>query len=101
IWRPPCSPSLPYTTLFRSGRRDDVPDLLASADVLVSTSAWEGQPINVQEALAAGVPVVATDVGGTGEVTGDAARLVPYPDPDARSEEHTSELQSRFDLVCR
>src|SRR5699024_10729274 len=65
------------------GRRDDVPDLLASADVLVSTSAWEGQPINVQEALAAGVPVVATDVGGTGEVTGAAARLVPYPDPDA------------------
>lgn len=65
------------------GRRDDVPDLLASADVLVSTSAWEGQPINIQEALAAGLPVVATDVGGTREVTGDAARLVPYPDPDA------------------
>lgn len=75
------------------GRRDDVPDLLASADVLVSTSAWEGQPINVQEALAAGVPVVATDVGGTGEVTGDAARLVPYPDPDALTTQITAVLR--------
>lgn len=65
------------------GRRTDVPDLLASADLLVSTSAWEGQPINVQEALAAGVPIVATDVGGTREVTAEAARLVPYPDADA------------------
>ncbi len=75
------------------GRRDDVPDLLASADVLVSTSAWEGQPINVQEALAAGVPVVATDVGGTREVTGDAARLVGYPDPDALTTQITAVLR--------
>ena len=65
------------------GRRDDVPDLLAAADVVVSTSAWEGQPLNLQEALAAGAPIVATDVGGTREVTGDAARLVPFADPDA------------------
>lgn len=71
------------------GRRDDIPDLLASADVLVSTSAWEGQPINLQEGLAAGVPIVATDVGGTREVTGDAARLVSYPDPDAMATQIT------------
>lgn len=62
------------------GRRGDVPDLLAAADVVVSTSEWEGQPLGVQEALAVGAPVVATDVGGTGEVTGDAAVLVAYPD---------------------
>lgn len=60
------------------GRRDDVPDLLAAADVAVSTSEWEGQPLAVQEALAAGAAVVATDVGGTREVTGDAAVLVPF-----------------------
>jgi glycosyltransferase involved in cell wall biosynthesis len=65
------------------GRRDDVPDLLAAADVVVSTSAWEGQPLGVQEALAVGAAVVATDVGGTGEVTGDAAVLVPYGDAQA------------------
>lgn len=60
------------------GRREDVPDLLRAADVVVSTSEWEGQPLGVQEALAAGAAVVATDVGGTPEVTGDAAVLVPY-----------------------
>ncbi len=60
------------------GRREDVPDLLRAADVVVSTSEWEGQPLGVQEALAAEAAVVATDVGGTREVTGDAAVLVPY-----------------------
>jgi len=64
------------------GRRDDVPDLLAGADVVVSTAEWEGQPLWLQEALHAGAAVVATDVGGTREVTGPAARLVPYGDPD-------------------
>ncbi|WP_199421851.1 lipid II flippase MurJ [Actinotalea solisilvae] len=62
------------------GRRADVADLLAAADVVVSAARWEGQPLGVQEALAAGAAVVATDVGGTREVTGDAAELVP---PDA------------------
>lgn len=66
--------SLPVRLL---GRRSDVPDLLAAADVVVSTARWEGQPLGVQEALAAGAAVVATDVGGTREVTGDAAVLVP------------------------
>ena len=65
-----------------AGRREDVPALLAAADVVVSTSTWEGQPLAVQEALQAGAAVVATDVGGTGEVTADAAALVP-PEPEA------------------
>ncbi|WP_432492272.1 glycosyltransferase family 4 protein [Kineococcus gypseus] len=65
------------------GARGDVPDLLASADVVVSASTWEGQPVFVQEALRAGVPVVATDAGGTAEVTGDAAVLVPVGDAAA------------------
>ena len=63
------------------GRRDDVPDLMAAADVVVSTARWEGQPLGVQEALGLGAAVVATDVGGTREVTGDAAVLVPWPTP--------------------
>ncbi|WP_432511211.1 glycosyltransferase family 4 protein [Kineococcus sp. SYSU DK001] len=62
------------------GRRDDVADLLAAADVAVSASVWEGQPVFVQEALRAGVPLVATDAGGTREVTGEAAVLVPVGD---------------------
>ena len=59
------------------GHRDDVPDLLAGADVVVSAARWEGQPVWLQEALLQGAPVVATDVGGTALVVGDAAVLVP------------------------
>ncbi|GAB3685618.1 glycosyltransferase family 4 protein [Angustibacter aerolatus] len=68
------------------GWRDDVADLLTVADVVVSSAVWEGQPIAVQQALQAGCPVVATDVGGTAEVTGDAAELVPAGDPEALAE---------------
>ncbi len=62
------------------GWRDDVGDLLTVADVVVSSAVWEGQPIAVQQALQAGAAVVATDVGGTAEVTGQAALLVPGGD---------------------
>ena len=62
------------------GHRDDVPDLLAAADVVVSSAVWEGQPVGIQEALHAGAAVVATDVGGTAAVVGDAALLVPPAD---------------------
>jgi len=63
------------------GRRDDVPDLLVAADVVVSTAVWEGQPIWLQEALWLGAAIVATDVGGTREVTGEGASLVAAGDP--------------------
>jgi glycosyltransferase involved in cell wall biosynthesis len=62
------------------GWRDDVPDLLAAADVVVSSAVWEGQPIAVQQALHAGAALVATDVGGTRAATQDAAVLIPYGD---------------------
>jgi glycosyltransferase involved in cell wall biosynthesis len=63
------------------GHRDDLPALLAVAAVFVLPSVWEGQPLIVQEALRAGVPVVATRAGGTPALTGeDAAVLVPPGD---------------------
>jgi glycosyltransferase involved in cell wall biosynthesis len=65
------------------GWRDDVPDLLSVADVVVSAAVWEGQPIAVQQALQAERPLVATDVGGTADVTGEAALLVPAGDAPA------------------
>lgn len=65
------------------GHRTDVPDLLAAADVAVSAARWEGQPVWLQEALSLGLPIVATDVGGTEQVLGGAAVLVPEDDPDA------------------
>lgn len=51
------------------GHRADVPELLGAADVFVSTSAWEGFAGSVVEALAVGVPVVATDNPSIREVT--------------------------------
>jgi glycosyltransferase involved in cell wall biosynthesis len=66
------------------GRRDDVPALLRAAAVFVLPSRWEGQPLVLQEALRAGIPVVATLVGGVPSLTGeDAAVLVPGGDARA------------------
>jgi glycosyltransferase involved in cell wall biosynthesis len=65
------------------GRRSDVPELLAAADVAVVSSVWEGQPLVVQEVLRAGRPLVATRVGGVPGMVGEAAVLVPYGDAAA------------------
>ncbi|MER6310826.1 glycosyltransferase family 4 protein [Streptomyces sp. NPDC001739] len=65
------------------GRRDDVPELLAAADLVVLPSRWEARSLIAQEALRAGVPLVATDTGGTRELVGPAAELVPYGDAAA------------------
>ncbi|MFG3438543.1 glycosyltransferase family 4 protein [Nonomuraea sp. NPDC047897] len=65
------------------GERDDVPDLLAAATVVVWTSRWEGQPLSLSETLMAGRPVVATAVGGIPDLLGGAGRLVPYGDAGA------------------
>jgi glycosyltransferase involved in cell wall biosynthesis len=78
--------SLGLTVRF-IGHRGDVPALLAAADVFVLPSAWEGQALILQEALRAGVPVVATRVGGNPELTGeDAAILVPPGDAQRLAE---------------
>ncbi|MEY9967473.1 glycosyltransferase involved in cell wall biosynthesis [Streptacidiphilus sp. MAP12-16] len=65
------------------GHRSDVPELLAAADLVVISSRWEARSLVAQEALRAGVPVVATAVGGLPELVGDAAVLVPPGDPTA------------------
>jgi glycosyltransferase involved in cell wall biosynthesis len=66
------------------GPRPDVPALLAAASVFVLPSRWEGQPLILQEALAAGCAIVASRTGGIPDLTGeDAALLVPPGDVDA------------------
>nr|WP_253878882.1 glycosyltransferase [Actinomadura rupiterrae] len=65
------------------GRRTDVPELFAAADVAVVPSVWEGQPLVVQEILRAGRPLVATRVGGVPGMVDDAALLVPPDDATA------------------
>ncbi len=61
---------------------------LRALDIFVLPSGWEGLPISVLEALACGVPQVATEVGGTGEAVadGETGLLVPPHDPPALAE---------------
>lgn len=63
------------------GARDDVPELLRAATLLVVSSDWEARALVVQEAMAAGVPVVATAVGGLPGLLEGTGRLVPPRDP--------------------
>ena len=64
------------------GRRSDVPSLMETADAVVQTSLWEGQPLTIQEALRAGAAIVATDVGGTA-VTARGGAILVAPEAQA------------------
>jgi glycosyltransferase involved in cell wall biosynthesis len=77
------------------GHRSDVPDLLAGADLAVVTSDWEARQLFAQEAMRAGVPLVATAVGGLPGLVGDAARLIPPDDVDALDAAVTELLADR------
>jgi glycosyltransferase involved in cell wall biosynthesis len=76
-----CSPG----RLRLLGERADVPALLSDADVFVLASRSEGLPLSVIEAMAAGLPVVASDVGGVRELVrdGETGALVRPGDPAA------------------
>lgn len=67
------------------GLRGDIPDLLAAADVAVCCSDFEGGPLSVMEYMGAGLPVIATRVGGLPEIIRDGENgvLIPPRDPDA------------------
>ncbi len=74
------------------GRRTDIADLLAAADVCVLPSGWEARSLTAQEALRSGTPLVATRVGGIPELVGDAALLVPAGDAAALAQQVTALL---------
>jgi glycosyltransferase involved in cell wall biosynthesis len=67
------------------GYRTDVADYIVAADAFCLSSLWEAVPLAAQEAVLLGVPVVATDVGGLGEliIDGVSGRLVPKNDDGA------------------
>jgi glycosyltransferase involved in cell wall biosynthesis len=67
------------------GVRADVAQVLAAADLFALASDWEGTPLAVMEAMAAGLPVVATAVGGVPElvVAGESGVLTPAGDAPA------------------
>jgi glycosyltransferase involved in cell wall biosynthesis len=66
------------------GHRDDARQWLPACDVYVNSSVSEGVSLTILEAMAAGLPVIATRVGGTPEVvTGECGLLVPARDAGA------------------
>lgn len=74
-----------YDSVYFWGARTDVHELLSAIDVFVLPSLWEGQPISIMEAGAAGKPVIATDIDGIADILVNEknALLVPVKDPDA------------------
>lgn len=72
-------------TVLLLGARDDVPDVLAACDVAVTCSDAEASPLAIMEYMGAGLPTVATAVGGIPDVIGDGEHgvLVPRRDPAA------------------
>jgi glycosyltransferase involved in cell wall biosynthesis len=76
------------------GLRRDMPALLDAADAFVLSSAWEGMPLALGEAMAMEKPVVATDVGGVRELTDDAGTIVAAKDSSALAEAMLTVMQS-------
>ncbi|HEU5300098.1 MAG TPA: glycosyltransferase, partial [bacterium] len=74
--------------VIMTGERPDIPELLATMDVVVLTSRWEGMPMVVLEAMASARPVVAPRLGGLTEVIEDGVtgRLTPPGDERAIAE---------------
>lgn len=99
-----------------TGYRADVPDLLAASDLFTLGSAFEGLPVSIMEAMNAGLPTVATAVGGVPEavVDGETGLVVPPGDFErladalvelstdgerrARMGEAARERSSRYDI---
>jgi len=91
-----------------TGERRDVPEILAASDVFVLASRWEGLPLVIIEAEMAGLPVVASCVGGMEELVQDGITgfLVPPRNPEAMAEAlqkllDDAHLRRKFGLVAR
>src|SRR4029079_6539900 len=85
-----------------TGERNDIPALLNEIDLSVLPSLSEGLSNSLLEAMAAGVPVIATNVGGNPEVVQDgrSGLLVPSRDANALAQAMIRILESP-DLACR
>lgn len=71
--------------LILTGLRRDIPELMAAFDQLALSSLWEGLPRVIPQAMATGLPVVATAVDGNAEAVENniTGKLVPPADPEA------------------
>ena len=79
------------------GIRQDIPAILSALDLLVFSSKWEGLPVALMEGMAAGKPIVSTNVGGISGVVieNETAILVPPNDPVALANACLRILQDR------
>jgi len=84
-------------TVVFTGSRRDVPDMLAAMDIFVFPSLWEGLPNALVEAMAAGKPIIATDIKPNREVLGPehAGIFVPCEDSSAIAVGITQLLRDR------
>jgi len=73
------------SSVIFAGERTDIPELLQGMDIFVTTSSYEGLSNTIMEAMSAGLPVVATDVGGNSEliIDGETGFLCPSNNVDA------------------
>lgn len=90
------------------GYRPDIPECLAASDIFVLSSDWEGNPLAVMEALAAGLPVVSTAVGGVPSLVEDgrSGLLVPPGDCAAFAEAmhfllHNPQIRTSMSIAAR
>ena len=67
------------------GRREDIPQLLAACDVFALPSLYEGSSLAVLEAMAAGIPIVSSAIGGTEELIEDGRSGLLVPPGDAKA----------------
>jgi glycosyltransferase involved in cell wall biosynthesis len=72
--------------LIWAGERDDLPAVYNALDVLCQSSITEGFPNAIAEAMACGVPCVATDVGDTAFIMGNTGRIVSPRQPERLAE---------------
>jgi glycosyltransferase involved in cell wall biosynthesis len=68
-----------------TGYRDDIPDLLSLYDIFLLSSIHEGHPLCLSEALAAGLPIVTTNVGGCPEIVIDNENGFVVPKDDSET----------------
>ncbi len=81
------------------GVREDMPEILNACDIFALASDWEGHPLAVMEAMAAGLPVVATAVGGVPELVASGVTGLLAPPRDAAS--LAAALQCLVRSACR
>ncbi len=84
------------------GNREDVGQLLSDSDIFVLSSWWEGFPITILEAMRAGLPVVASDVGGCPEAVVDGQTGFLFEPGDVQTlTRHLSQLIEDTELRCQ